>query len=113
MEQNKKDKKEFSGFLKDLIKSVEDGSCDNLSDAQYAKILKSLTMSDQVEDISKKVDRLFDAICGDEETGHKGIVKRIENIEKWRDEINIMKWKAIGAVCVLSPTIYYLIQKYL
>lgn len=99
------DKKKLSKMLAEL--------CDDMTDEEYSKIVKSLTMSDQVEDISKKVDRLFDAICGDEQTGHKGIVERIESIEKWREEINIMKWKAIGAVCVLSPTIYYLIQKYL
>lgn len=99
------DKKKLSKMLAEL--------CDDMTDEEYRKIVKSLTMSDQVEYISKKVDRLFEAICGDEQTGHKGIVERIESIETWREEINIMKWKAIGAVCVLSPTIYYLIQKYL
>ena len=113
--------------IKAFVKAIKSGSCNDMTDEQLEEIVSDFSdtrsikaeysdIKKQVGDIGSKVDRLFDAICGDSKMGHKGVVRRIDDLEEWRKGIDSIKWKAIGilgAAGLFSQIIYYIIEKHL
>ncbi len=62
---------------------------------------------------NKKMDALLAAIVGDESLKTKGLMQRIESIEKVTDMVTELKWKAAGGLVVVGwamASAYWLLQ---
>tara|TARA_R110000850_G_scaffold64493_4_gene144762 strand:+ start:1347 stop:1550 length:204 start_codon:yes stop_codon:yes gene_type:complete len=58
-------------------------------------------MKDQVNNIERKIDTLYDAFIGSE-LQPNGYVKRLEKIEKHQETDKRQKWMFAGGVAVLG-----------
>lgn len=63
-------------------------------------------LSTEVKEMRDLINKIYVSITGDEEFGHKGLVKRVESLEstkkKWENKINWMYGYAFGAGSLLA-----------
>jgi hypothetical protein len=64
---------------------------------------------------NKKMDALLVAIVGDDSMKTKGLMQRIESIEKVTDMVTELKWKAMGGLVVVGwamASAYWVLEKF-
>ena len=63
-------------------------------------------LSNEVKEMRELINKIYVSLTGDEEFGHKGLVKRVESLEltkkKWENKINWMYGYAFGAGSLLA-----------
>lgn len=53
----------------------------------------------------KKLDEVHAAIVGNESIGHKGLIPRMQEVEKYQEKDRHFKNKIAGGVAVLTPAL--------
>jgi len=82
-------------------------------DMSYDVAQKVTHIEDKVNDLSTEmkemrelINKIYVSVTGDEEFGHKGLVKRVESLEttkkKWENKVNWMYGYAFGAGSLLA-----------
>jgi len=63
-------------------------------------------LSNEVKEMRELINKIYVSLTGDEEFGHKGLVKRVESLEltkkKWENKVNWMYGYAFGAGSLLA-----------
>jgi hypothetical protein len=63
-------------------------------------------LSTQVTDMHQQMNKIYTAIVGDKDFGHKGLVERVENLEstkkRWERKMNWLYGYVFGAGAVLA-----------
>lgn len=65
---------------------------------------------------NKKMDALLAAMIGDDSMKTKGLLQRVESIEKVTDMVKELKWKAAGGLVVVGwamASAYWLLEHFL
>lgn len=63
----------------------------------------------KVDKMSSQIDQLFQAICGNEEMGLRGLVEEVRCTKEDVEKLKALKWQMIGAACVIG----YVVQEIL
>jgi ElaB/YqjD/DUF883 family membrane-anchored ribosome-binding protein len=64
----------------------------------------------QIEEMNKKLDKLYFALVGDKEIGQVGIVEKVEKHEKFIEEHKLQDAKVIGITAATSFILGFLIE---
>jgi uncharacterized protein (UPF0335 family) len=63
-------------------------------------------LSTEVKEMRELINKIYVSVTGDEEFGHKGLVKRVESLEltkkKWENKVNWMYGYALGVGSLLA-----------
>ena len=62
-------------------------------------------MQRQINNIEKKVDKLYDAVVGDDI--REGVVDRLKKVENYQSKDKKLKWTAIGAIGLMGVFLKY------
>jgi hypothetical protein len=63
-------------------------------------------LSTEMKEMRELINKIYVSVTGDEEFGHKGLVKRVESLEltkkKWENKVNWMYGYAFGVGSLLA-----------
>lgn len=57
------------------------------------------------EDQERKLNEIYAAIVGNEKMGHKGIIHRLKDVEKYQEKDRRFKNWLAGVVAVITPVL--------
>ena len=63
----------------------------------------------KVDKMSTQIDQLFQAICGNEEMGLRGLVEEMRCTKEDVEKLKALRWQMIGAACAIG----YIMQEIL
>ncbi len=69
---------------------------------------ESMGEKEILQHVSQKVDQMYIYLCGDDEGGVTGLVKRVERLEEKINEYDRLKWKVIGIGSAMLPVLLFL-----
>jgi len=64
----------------------------------------------KVNKMSQQIDQLFQAICGNDEMGLRGLVEEVRCTKEDVEKLKALKWQLIGDACVVGFLIEILIK---
>ena len=56
----------------------------------------------KVDKMSEQIDQLFQAICGNEKMGLRGLVEEVRCTKEDVAKLKALKWQLVGAACVVG-----------
>jgi Tfp pilus assembly protein PilO len=67
-------------------------------------------LESQIEEMSKKLDKLYLALVGDKEMGQVGIVEKVEKHEKFIEQHKLQDAKVVGITAAISFVFGFVVE---